>query len=232
MMIDRLRSGPGSPGSVHPANRWSRAVYWVPAGYVCARVVGQGGLPVLAVAILAAVLAGLHRAAPGVVEVVGGSGSLLVTVDEVLDGDCRELLGPGAAGVVLGFLTAFAVSAFVQLLATASLREAGRHLLIASVAAELALSLLAPIVDGEGRVTAALVVLVVLLGAAALGLRAGLGIPVLGGALLAVEAMLALTDHVCGMTGFAPLVGTTVFAAVGWYLASRPQAPYVTQLAP
>ncbi|HEV7758690.1 MAG TPA: hypothetical protein VGO78_06860 [Acidimicrobiales bacterium] len=231
MMIDRLRVRLGSSSKYDPPNRWYRAVYWVPAGYACTRVVGEG-TPVLVVGLLAVTLAGLHRAIPGVVEVAAGGASLMVTVNEVLDGDCRRVLGPGGTAVVLGFVTAFAVSAFVRLLGSASLHEAGRHLLIATVAVELALSLLGPVVEGQGRVLAALALLVVLLAAAALGLRAGLGIPLLGGALVAVEATLAFTDHVCGMSGAAPLVGTTVFAAVGWYLASRPSEPYVTQLTP
>ena len=69
-------------------------------------------------------------------------------------------------------MTAAAVSAFVRLLGSGILREAGRHLLIAIVAVELALSLLGPVADDEGRVAAALTLLVVLVAAAVLGLRA------------------------------------------------------------
>ena len=94
-MIDRLRVRLGSSGKYDPPNRWYRAVYWVPAGYACARVVGEGS-PLLVVGLVAVALAGLHRALPGVVEVTAGGGSLMVTVNEVLDGDCRQVLGPGA----------------------------------------------------------------------------------------------------------------------------------------
>ena len=48
MMIDRLRVRLGSSSRYDPPDRWYRAVYWVPAGYACARVVGEG-TPVLVV---------------------------------------------------------------------------------------------------------------------------------------------------------------------------------------
>lgn len=192
----------------------------MPVAYACTRSLGES-LPLLAVGALAVVLAGLHRWLPGPVEVAAGATSLLVTVNEVLDGPCREVLGPGGTGVVMGFVTLFYVSAFLQFLGTGRLRAAGRHLLIATVAVELALSLFGPLVDGQGRVLAAVVLSVVLVVGAAAGLRAGFGVPLLAAGLLGVEASLALTEHSCGMSGGAPLVGTTAFVVTAFVLAPK-----------
>jgi hypothetical protein len=188
--------------------------------YACTRSLGES-LPLLAVGLLAAFLAGVHRWLPGPVEVAAGATSLLVTVNEVLDGPCREALGPGGTSVVLGFVALFYVSAFVQFVGTGRLKAAGRHLLIATVTAELALSLFGPVVEGQGRVLAAIVLLVVLVAGAWAGLRAGFGVPLLGAGLLGVEASLSLTEHSCGMTGWAPLIGTTAFVVAAVLLAPK-----------
>jgi hypothetical protein len=220
MAIIRRPSRPPRPRVGFLPDGGTRALLWVPVAYACTRSLGES-LPLLAVAFLAAALAGLHRWLPGPVEVAAGATSLLVTVNEVLDGPCREALGPGGTGVVIAFVTLFYVSAFVQFLGTGRLKAAGRHLLIATVTVELALSLFGPVVDGQGRVFAAVVLLVVLVAGAAVGLRAGFGVPLLAAGLLGVEASLALTEHSCGMSGGAPLVGTAAFVAAAFVLAPK-----------
>jgi hypothetical protein len=199
-----------------------RLLLWVPVGYACTRSLGES-LPLVAVVLVAAGLAGLHRWVPGPVEVVAGATSLLVTANEVLGGPCRAALGDAGTSVTLGFVTAFFVAAFVRFLGTGTLRPAGRYLLIATVIVELALSLAGPLVEGDGPFLAGSVLLAVLLAGAFVGLRVDLGVPLLGAGLLAVEASLAPTEHACGMSGWAPLVGTVAFLAVAFALAPKPK---------
>jgi hypothetical protein len=211
---------------------WWQAAWWVPVGYASTKLYGPA-MPTVAVGFCAVAVALVHRFAPGVVELVAGSGALIVAVNASADGDCHVLVGDDGVLVLMAFGGGMCASAIVRLLGSANAREAARHLLIAVVCLELALSAVTPVADAvtsfRGRVSTAAVLGVVLLVLAVGGIRARAGLALLGAVLVAVESLLAVTGGPCHSEALRALVGTVIFAAVAtWVAHYAPRRPEPT----
>lgn len=227
-MIDGLRSGLDPLRRDDPPRAWWDVLLWMPVGFAITRLVGNA-LPPLAMVVLAVLLAAAHHFGPAAIDVVAGAGGLLASGAVVWDGgDCQALAGDMGIVVIVMFGSIFMVSSWVRLIGSASLREMGRHLLIATVTIEIALFAIAP--DGEplvqpDSIPAPLFLAVVLMVVSQIGLidRMELGMLSLGALLVPVEVALATRDNPCGTTGFAPLLGMVAFAGAAYYFAtSRP----------
>lgn len=216
---ERLREPPA--GVLH-------AAFWVPLGYAVTRLVGDG-VPVLAMVVVCALLAGLYRlipggVVPGLVELLAGGGGLLMSLGAAADGQaCGEALGEGGLGAVLVFGTVMSVSAFVRVLGSANGREMARHLLVATAALELSLFAVGPggqvLIDVRDRFTVPTVLLGVMLATTWIGIRSRHGYQVLGWGLLVALGVLALTGSPCAVHPVASLAGTLTFVAIAHFLA-------------
>lgn len=209
------------------SNGWGYAALWVPAGYASTKIYGAA-TPTAAIAFGATAVALVHRFFPGPVEAVTGVAGLFAAVLAAADGDCHELVGDDGIAVLMVFGGGMCTWAVVRVLGSANLREAARYVLVAVVSLELALSVVTPIdeaVHGFRASTSTAVVLAFLLLALTLiGVHARAGLALLGVALVAVEAVLAVTGGPCHDEAVRALVGTVVFAAVAAYLA--PNSPW------
>lgn len=227
-MIDRLRSGLNPLRKDDPPRAWWDVLLWMPVGYAVTRLVGNS-LPPVAMVVLAVLLAAAHHFGPAVIDVVAGAGGLIASQLAVWDGNgCQVLVGDMGIVVIVVFGSIFVVSSWVRLIGSASLREMGRHLLIATVTIEIALFAVAPdgvaLLDPES-VPAPIFLAAVLMAVSQLGLidRMELGMLSLGALLLPVEVSLAARGNPCGAGGYAPLLGMVAFAGAAYHFAtSRP----------
>lgn len=228
-MIDRLRSGLNPLRKNDPPRAWWDVLLWMPVGFAIARVAGDS-LPPPALAILMVLLAAAHHFGPAVIDVIAGGGGLLLSLLAVWDGDgCQDRVGDMGIVVLIVFGSIFVVSSWVRLIGSASLREMGRHLLIATVSIEIALFAASPggtepVIDPD-NVAAPIFLSVVLLIVCQVALidRMELGMLCLGATLVPVEAAVSTHANPCGPGGYNPVVGMVAFAAAAYYFAlSRP----------
>jgi hypothetical protein len=231
-MIDRLRSGLDPLRKNDPPRAWWDVLLWMPVGFAIARVAGDS-LPPPALAVLMVLLAAAHHFGPAVIDVMAGGGGLLLSLLAVWDGDgCQDRVGDMGIVVLVVFGSIFVVSSWVRLIGSASLREMGRHLLIATVSIEIALFAASPgggdpLIDPD-NVAAPIFLSVVLLIVCQVALidRMELGMLCLGATLVPVEAAVSTHANPCGPGGYNPLVGMVAFAGAAYYFAlSRPIAP-------
>jgi hypothetical protein len=227
MAIERIRArwdalAPGD--TTGPMLLWP-VILWVPVGYASSRLFGEA-VPALAVAALAGVLAGVHRLAPGVVELATAAGALVGGVVVASNDDCHVLVGDRGVAVLVGFGGGMLTWAAVRLLGSASVREAASRLLVATMALELSLSALSPVDDvaegspgsvGIAVLLGALLVLVTLV-----GVHLALGPPALAVTLVGVQGVLAVTGGPCHTVAAHALLGTAVFVAAALALRTRP----------
>jgi hypothetical protein len=230
-MIDRLRSGLDPLRKNDPPRDWWDVLLWMPVGFAIARLAGDS-LPPLALAVLMVLLAAAHQFGPAVIDVMAGGGALVVSLSAVWDGEgCQDRVGDMGIVVLVVFGSIFVVSSWVRLIGSASLREMGRHLIIATVTIEIAVFAASPGREplfGPDHVAAPLWLAGVLLVVCQVGLidRMELGMLCLGAVLVPVEAAVSTHDNPCGPGGFSPLIGMLAFAAAAYYFArSRPLLP-------
>jgi hypothetical protein len=224
MTIDQIRVRWGALAPDEASSLLWQATLWVPVGYASSRLFGEA-VPALTLAVLAGLLAGVHRMAPGAVELAVAGGALAGGVVVASNDDCHVLVGDSGVAVLVAFGGGMLTWAVVRLLGSASVREAAYRLIVATMALELALSGVTPVGEAGGLsgTTATTVVLGTLLVLVTLfGVHAGLGPPVLAVALLGVQGALALTGGPCHTAAAHALLGTAVFVAVAVALRTRP----------
>ena len=203
----------------------------IPTGYATAWVVADRR-PEVTLSTLAAItvaLALLHHLLPGLVEAAVGAGGLVASTFAVTDRPgCGDLLGGPGQAVVLGFASVLAVSAFVCLLGGGGTRDAARHLLVATAALGLGVVVLHPLLEGvlglDRGLSRSVVLVSALLAVGLVGVRARAGLPLLGGALVAVHAAQAwqATGDPCALDPAVGLTGMLAFAVAGLVLATPP----------
>jgi hypothetical protein len=229
MRLDGWRGRVALTDPVTWSTGWWQAAWWVPVGYATTKLYGPT-MPTVAVGFSAVAVALVHRFVPGVIELAAGAGALVVMVNASADGDCHVLVGDDGVLVLMVFGGVMCTSAIVRLLGSASAREAARHLLIAVVCLELALSAVTPVADAvtsfRARTSTAAVLGVVLLILTVAGIRARAGLPLLGAGLVAVESLLAVTGGPCHTEALRALVGTVIFTTVAtWVHHYAPRRP-------
>lgn len=225
MSFDRLRSNLDPLRNDDPPRAWWDVLLWIPVGFATTQLVG-GSLPALAMVPLALLFVVAHHYGPATVEVIAGGGGLMASGANAWDGaGCQVAIGDVGVVVIVVFGSIFLVSSFVRLIGAASLREMGKHLVIATAAVEIALFAAVP--GGEPLIDAREVyapagLAVALLVVSQIGLidRMQLGMLALGALLLPVQVAQALGDNPCGAGGFGPLLGMAVFAAAAYSLAT------------
>lgn len=225
MTTERMRERLASLRPDETAGGWWHATLWIPVGYASTKLYGVA-TPAVVVASLAGVAALVHRLSPGPVEIVAGGGALVAGVNTAANGDCHHLVGDGGVAVLMVFGGALTASALTRLLGSGNLRDAARHLLIATMALELALSVVTPIgevVEGfSGTAATAVVLAVLLLAITVTGVRASFGPPALALTLVAVQGVLAVTGGPCHTAAAHALLGTAVFTTLAVQLQTRP----------
>jgi len=225
MSFDRLRSDLDPLRNDDPPRAWWDVLLWIPVGFATTQLVG-GSLPALAMVPLALLFVVAHHYGPATVEVIAGGGGLIASAANAWDGaGCQVAIGDVGVVVIVVFGSIFLVSSFVRLIGAASLREMGKHLVIATAAVEIALFAAVP--GGEPLIDAREVyapagLAVALLVVSQIGLidRMQLGMLALGALLLPVQVAQALGDNPCGAGGFGPLLGMSVFAAAAYSFAT------------
>lgn len=225
MSLERLRSDLNPLREEDRPRGWWDVLLWVPIGFAVTRLVGDL-LPWWAMGVLTLLVAAAHYFGPAVVEVVAGAGGLIASGAAAWDGaGCQDVIGEVGIIVVIVFGSMFVVSSFVRLIGAASLREMGKHLLIATASIEIALFVTGPtgepLIDPEELYAPGLL-LAVLMAVSQIGLidRMEIGMLALGAMLVPIEVVLAVHDNPCGAGGFAPLVGTAVFAGAAYSFAT------------
>lgn len=208
---------------------WWYTTLWIPTGYAVTQFAGDA-TPVLAVVVLTASLAGLHRVLPGLVEVGAGSGGLLLGMFAAADDrGCGVILDEAGTGVVILYGSVMVVSAFVRLLGSGNGREMAKHLLVATAALQLSLFAVSPPI---GRTMAAapdefrspVLLAAVLAVVTVVGVRSRIGFPLLGMGLVTTLGVLAVAGGDCASGAVAALVGCATFALVARLLTVRPGA--------
>lgn len=175
---------------------------------------------------LTALLAGIFRVIPGLVEVVVGGGGLVATMFAATEASgCRGALGQGGQAVVLLFGSLMLLSAFVRLLGSGNAREMARHLLVGAAALQLGLFTASPagqfIIGGRDTSVSPAVLAAVMVVAALVGCRDREKVfPLLGIGLVAVLSIMTLTGNPCGGNAGASLAGSVIFAVVSVHLSS------------
>lgn len=204
-----------------PPRHWWRAAAWIPTGYAITKLIGTGA-PLSVVVMLAALLAAVHRAAPGPIDFAAGSLGTAISILHVIEGnDCRGPLG--ATGVVL--LLVFAGVTTLLMLSSAvaigHLRP-GQCAVATCAAVEFALFAVSP---GGVVVTAVnepgLAVAATLLLATIVGVRPRLGLAAMGVCLIAAEVNLAFAGQLCDRSAPYALAGALAFSATRLLLSSR-----------
>lgn len=224
MIIDRLRSDLNPFRNDDPPRGWWDVLLWIPTGYAVTRVVGDT-FPAWAMLVVGLLAAALHYYGPAVVETAAGGVGLIASALAVWDrAGCQTMVGDVGVVVVIVFGSIFVVSSFVRLIGSASLREMGKHLVIATATVEIALFAVGPrgepLVDPENYFAPVLLSLV-LLAVSQLGLvdRYEWGMLILGALLVPTQLVLALSDNPCGAGGFGPLLGMAAFAGASYSFA-------------
>jgi hypothetical protein len=225
MSFDRLRSDLDPLRNDDPPRAWWDVLLWIPLGFAVTQLVGDS-LPALAMVPLGLLFAVAHHYGPATVEVVAGAGGLIASGANVWDGaGCQTTIGDVGVVVIIVFGSILLVSSFVRLIGAASLREMGKHLVIATATVEISLFAVSP--SGEAlidrrEVYAPALLAAVLLVVSQIGLidRMELGMLSLGVLLLPVQVSQALGDNPCGAGGFGPLLGMTVFAGASYSFAT------------
>lgn len=208
--------------------RWWQAVLWVPVGYATTRLFGTT-LPLGVIAGLAAAAAVVHWTVPVAVDLAAGAGALGVGVSQATGDGCHLRLGDAGTAVLLVFGGLMIGVAGVRLMGPVKVKESGRRLLVGAVGLELSLALTRPaneIAPAEGAAGTALALGVLLVAIVLVGIWAPFGPALLGVALLATEALIAVTDGSCQSAATRAVVGTLVFVPVAVLLASRWRPPY------
>jgi hypothetical protein len=232
MMFDRLRSDLNPLRHDDPPRGWWDALLWVPVGYAVTRLLGDT-FPAYAMVLVGLLAAAAHHYGPAVVETVAGGLGLIASGAAAWDGaGCQAMIGDVGVVVIIVFGSIFIVSSFVRLIGSASLREMGKHLVIATATIEVSLFLVGPrgepLIDPDEYVAPALLA-AVLMGVSQLGLvdRYEVGMLSLGAMLVPVQLALALGDNPCGAGGFGPLLGMLAFAGASYSFASVRPLPAV-----
>jgi hypothetical protein len=225
MIIDRLRSDLNPFRNDDPPRGWWDLLLWVPVGYAVTRLVGDS-LPAWAMVLVGLLAAAAHYYGPAVVETVAGGAGLLASSAAAWDrAGCQTMIGDVGVVVIIVFGSIFIVSSFVRLIGTASLREMGKHLVIATATVEISLFAVGPrgepLVDPDNYFAPALLA-VVLMAVSQLGLidRYEWGMLTLGALLVPTQLVLAVGDNPCGAGGFGPLLGMMAFAGASYSFAS------------
>lgn len=225
MSFDRLRSDLDPLRHNDPPRAWWDVLLWIPVGFACTQLVGDS-LPVLAMVPLGLLFAVAHHYGPATVEVIVGAGGLVASGVNVWDsGGCQAAISDVGVVVIVVFGSILLVSSFVRLIGAASLREMGKHLVIATATIEIALFIVSPrgepLIDPD-EVFAPALLAAVLLVVSQIGLidRMELGMLSMGALLLPVQVAQALGDNPCGAGGFGPLLGMTVFAGAAYSFAT------------
>lgn len=178
----------------------------------------------LAVVVLTALLAGIYRVVPGLVELVAGAGGLMMSLSDATDGRGAGIaLGSGGSSVVLVFGSVMMASALIRLLGSGSSHEMARHLLVATASLELGLFALSPfgqtLAGSQDRFSQPVVLSGALLATTLIGVRSRNGLPLLGLGLVVVEAVLVGTGSPVAANPLASLIGSLVFAWIVFLLA-------------
>lgn len=222
MLLGRLgRSTPAKRRYERPPRHWWRAAVWIPTGYAVTKLIGTGA-PLTVVVVLAALLAAVHRAAPGPIDLAAGGLGTAISVLQVIEGnDCRGPLG--TTGVVLLLLFAGTTTLLMLSSAGAIGRLRPSQLAVASCAAiEIALFAVSPggvVVTGNHELGVS--VAATLLLATLTGLRPQLGLAALGACLIIAEVNLSFAGHLCDRSAPYALAGAVVFAGTRLLLSSR-----------
>jgi hypothetical protein len=212
------------PTAPLPAHGWAQIALWVPVGFAATRMLGDGA-PLLSVLALGVLIAVVHFVAPSTTELLVGGAGLVISLYHAIDGHTTgELLGPGATAVVLVFGSVILVSTTIAWLGPFHFQRAGRHLIVATAALELALFTVSPlgrtVVSSQDRFTLPAVVGGILFIATPVGVRSRHGLPLLGTALVLTQGALLATGSVTGYSPLTGLVGSFTFASVALLLES------------
>jgi hypothetical protein len=230
MIIDRLRSDLNPFRNDDPPRGWWDVLLWVPTGYALTRLVGDT-LPAWSMVLVGMLAAAAHHYGPAVVEALAGGVGLMASGLAAWDrAGCQTMIGDVGVVVIIVFGSIFVVSSFVRLIGSASLREMGKHLVIATATVEISLFAVGPggepLVDPENYFAPALLA-AVLMAVSQLGLidRYEWGMLSLGALLVPTQLVLAVSDNPCGAGGFGPLLGMVAFAGASYSFASGRPVP-------
>lgn len=222
MIVGRLGwSRPRKRRYERPPRHWWRAAVWIPTGYAVTKLIGTGA-PVAVVVVLAALIAAVHRAAPGPIDLAAGGLGTAISILQAIEGnDCRGSLGTNGAILLLVFAGVTSLVMVSSAIAIGHLRP-GQYAVAMCAAVELALFAVSP---GGVVVTAAgdlgLAVLATLLLSALVGLRPHLGLAVMGACLIFAEVTLALAGQLCDQSAPYAIAGALVFSMTRLLLSSR-----------
>ena len=224
MIIDRLRSDLNPFRNDDPPRGWWDVLLWIPTGYAVTRVVGDT-FPAWAMLLVGLLAAAAHYYGPAVVETAAGGIGLMASGLAAWDrAGCQTMIGDVGVVVIIVFGSIFVVSSFVRLIGSASLREMGKHLVIATATVEISLFAVGPrgepLIEPENYFAPVLLSLV-LLAVSQLGLidRYEWGMLILGALLVPTQLVLAVSDNPCGAGGYGPLLGMVAFAGASYSFA-------------
>lgn len=222
MVLGRLgKARPTKRRYERPPRHWWRAAAWIPTGYAVTELIGDGA-PVTVVVVLAILVAAVHRATPGPIDLAaGGLGTAIAIIHVVEGNDCRGSLG--AAGVVLVLVFA-GVTALLMLTSAVTIGRLrpSEHLVATCASVELALFAVTPggvvSIDSSDLGVAVGVAFVL---AAIVGLRPHLGLAAMGACLIVAEVGLALLGQLCDRSAPYAIAGGVAFASTRLLLTSR-----------
>jgi hypothetical protein len=204
-----------------PPRHWWLAAIWIPTGFAVTKLLGTGA-PVSVAVILAVLIAAVHRAAPGPIDLAAGALGTVISVTHVIEGnDCRGPLGMTGILLLLVFCGTTAVCTVVTGLSRHRL-TVGQGLVAICAAIELALFAVSPggiLPTGAGDLGTN--VIVTLATAILVGIRPQFGLATVGACLIAAETSLALSGTSCDRSAPIALAGALAFATTRLILSSR-----------
>ncbi len=222
MVLGRLgRSRPSRRRYERPPRHWWRAAAWIPTGYAITKLIGTGA-PLSVIVMLAVLLAAVHRAAPGPIDLAAGGLGTAISILHVIEGnDCRGPLGTSGVVLMLVFTGVTTLLMLSSSVAIGHLRP-GQYAVATCAAIELALFAVSP---GGVVVTAVnelgLAVAATLLLATLVGMRPHLGLAALGACLVLAEVNLAFAGQLCDLSAPYALAGALAFSTTRLLLSSR-----------